>query len=338
MMTPVSQTSPRVLIVIPTLNEGRHIAGLLRQVLSNTQGLNIRVVVADGGSTDATRDLVKQVAEKDPRVALLHNPDRIQSAGINRAVEAFGDHADLLVRIDAHSAYPAEYCKTIVEEATAMGTESVVVAMRTVGIACFQRAVAAAQNSWLGTGGSPHRVSARAGYVDHGHHAMMRLDAFRAIGGYDGTFSHNEDAEYDIRLRANGGKIWLTEKVRPVYFPRDTFAKLFKQYRSYGKGRARTHRKHRLAPKVRQLLPALIAPACAAGLVAAALVAFGAAPFWLLAVVPALLWLFGCLFYGAGLAFVQKEPCVVLSGPAAILMHFAWSLGFWTGILGERGR
>ena len=37
-------------------------------------------------------------------------------------------------------------------------------------------------------------------WADHGHHALMRISAFRAVGGYDESFSHNEDAELDYRL------------------------------------------------------------------------------------------------------------------------------------------
>ena len=32
----------------------------------------------------------------------------------------------------------------------------------------------------------------------------MRIAAFRGVGGYDESFSHNEDAELDYRLRQAG--------------------------------------------------------------------------------------------------------------------------------------
>ena len=48
----------------------------------------------------------------------------------------------------------------------------------------------------------------------------MRVAAFRAVGGYDESFSHNEDAELDYRLRAAGYRIWMTDKTFMVYYPR----------------------------------------------------------------------------------------------------------------------
>jgi NADH:ubiquinone oxidoreductase subunit 5 (subunit L)/multisubunit Na+/H+ antiporter MnhA subunit len=39
-------------------------------------------------------------------------------------------------------------------------------------------------------------------WIDHGHHALFKTTAFLAAGGYDESFSHNEDAEFDARLAA----------------------------------------------------------------------------------------------------------------------------------------
>ena len=48
---------------------------------------------------------------------------------------------------------------------------------------------------------------------------------------------------------------------------------------------------------------------------------------------PALIWAFACLGYGIKLAIDNHENEKFLSGPAAMIMHFAWSLGFWKGLL-----
>ena len=69
------------------------------------------------------------------------------------------------------------------DEALAQATDSVVVAMNTIGKGGFQTAVAAAQNSKLGNGGASHRSAGGEGrWVEHGHHALMRVAAFRAVG------------------------------------------------------------------------------------------------------------------------------------------------------------
>jgi len=263
---------------------------------------------------------VAEIAARDPRVRLMPNPGRLQSAGVNLAARTLDEGRPWLVRIDAHADYPANYVSTLIDEARRTGAHSVVVAMDTRGEAPFQRAVAAAQNSRLGTGGAAHRVGAAAGWVDHGHHALFNREAFQQIGGYDESFSHNEDAELDLRLTQEGARIWLTDRTRLVYHPRRTPGALWKQYLSYGKGRARTVLKHYTPLKLRQALPLAVAPAVLGAL---------ASPlFWPLAV-PALIWAAVALGYGLALGARQKDAAVLLSGPAAMIMHLAWSLGFW---------
>ena len=117
-----------------------------------------------------------------------------------------------------------------------MAAASVVVAMRSQGHEGFQAAVAAVQNSLLGAGGAPHRRTGKAQFVDHGHHALFDLQRFMAIGGYDESASHNEDAEFDIRLARTGGTIWLTRAVEVTYFPRASIKALYRQYKCYGRG------------------------------------------------------------------------------------------------------
>ena len=325
-------TAHETLVVIPTLNEADHIGALLEGLLREADAVPLRIVVADGGSVDATRRIVGDIAAADPRVVLMHNPERIQSAGVNAAVRAFGAMATQFIRLDAHSVYPPDYCQRLIAEAAETRADSVVVSMATVGRSCFQRGVAAAQNSRLGVGGSAHRIGSGGREIDHGHHALMRVDAFRAVGGYDEAFTHNEDAELDHRLGLDGRRIWLTGAVAPIYYPRDTAGGLFRQYRNYGRGRARTIAKHRMRPKPRQLAPAMIVPAIAGGVAGLAVAPF-LGSWTALAALPALLWMGICLVGGALLGAKRREVCAFWSGPAAMIMHAAWSAGFIEGLL-----
>lgn len=322
--------SKRALIVIPTLNEEAAIGRVIAQLLDGDGLVDPLVVVADGGSTDATRPIVAEISARDPRVQLVDNPARLQSAGINLAASAVAGERPWLVRVDAHADYPPNYVSTLIDEAQRTGASSVVVAMDTRGDTGFQRAVAAAQNSLLGTGGAAHRLGGAARWVDHGHHALFELEAFEEVGGYDESFSHNEDAELDLRLAKQGGGIWLTDKVRIGYYPRRTPQALWKQYVGYGRGRARTVLKHYTPLKLRQALPLAVAPAVAA-------VPLGLL-FWPL-LVPALVWAAAALSFGVVLAAARRDATVLMSGPAAMIMHLAWSAGFWAQLAchpGER--
>jgi succinoglycan biosynthesis protein ExoA len=314
-----------VLIVIPCLDEAANLPRLLRQFRQHAPGAMI--VVADGGSRDGSQAIVAAIAEKCDMVRLMHNPARIQSAAINAAVAHFGDGRRWLVRVDAHCTYPDDFVAMLLAAASSQSAESVVVPMETRGAGCFQQAVAAAQNSVLGTGGAAHRHVRAGRFVDHGHHALMAIDSFRQVGGYDPGFSHNEDAELDHRLGGAGAKIWLEPGAAVTYLPRATPAALFRQYRNYGRGRARTVAKHRLRLRLRQFLPLMIMPVVMLAMVAMVISLVNS--FLLVLALPALAWAVAALGYGLILGARQRSACAAGAGIAAMIMHFAWSLGYW---------
>ena len=319
-----------VAVVIPVLNEARHIDTCIRSLMKGDARLAaIALIVADGGSTDGTQAIVRSLAAEFPNLRLIDNPARLQSAAVNLAARGAGAGRTVLVRCDAHAVYPDNYVMRVADALVRHGAASLVVPMDAVGASCFQRANAWIVDTPLGSGGSAHRGGRKSGEVDHGHHAGFDLKTFLALGGYDETFSHNEDAEYDTRLRKSGGRIFLDADIRLSYLPRATVGALARQYFNYGKGRARTLMKHGEKPKLRQLIPPATLLACLAG--------FAIAPFSL----------WGLLLPGGYLAALaaasllvaakHKSACGLLAGLASATMHMSWSLGLFRQLLrGQR--
>lgn len=325
-------SSGGVLVVIPTLNEVRHIGAILESLAEDLPtGLCSLFVVVDGGSTDGTVEVVEAIASKRPDVRLILNPLRLQSAAVNLAVERFGMGMEILVRCDAHGAYPSGFVRQLVATIDREGADSVVIAMDTKGEGCLQKAVGWVSNTLVGTGGAAHRGGQVSGYVDHGHHAAFRLESFHRVGGYDISYSHNEDAEYDCRLRGVGGRIFLDAEVRQEYFPRDTLRGLWRQYFSYGVGRSRTVRRHPTSIRLRQLaLPFHL-------MFATLSLIFGVLVHPALTTWPAL-YVAVLFITGLALALKHRSVCGLLAIPAAFVMHTAWSLGFLWGFVRIRER
>ncbi|MEL7190364.1 MAG: glycosyltransferase family 2 protein [Pseudomonadota bacterium] len=307
-----------VLAIIPCLNEAEHIDGLLTQMLGDPT--YAMVVVADGGSTDGSLAIIAEHQNRDPRLKLLDNPDRIQSAGINRAVTRFGEGMDWLVRIDAHCIYPDQYGATLLSIAREKDADAVVVPMITKGLSGWQAATAIAQNSALGTGGSAHRHMSKGQWVDHGHHALMRIDVFKQLGGYCEAMPCNEDAEFDVRQGKEGYRIWLDPIPAITYFPRKSLTALARQYFKYGSGRARTVRRHKVRMKLRQLAPVgIFASLCALPLSLLH-------PIFAL---PAIGWALACLAYGAWAGIRSGQGVMgMFAGIPAMIMHACWGAGF----------
>lgn len=318
-------------VIIPTLDEIAHIEALVTQLLEESPAAVGEILVADGGSSDGTREIVSSLAEASTRVRLIDNPERLQAAGVNRAV-AFADaRFDSIVRVDAHALYPSDYVTRLLASLEKTGADSVVVRLTTRGHGGFQSAVAMAQNSRIGTGGSAHRIGGAASWVDHGHHAAFRRAAFEQAGGYDESFEANEDAEFDARLRAQGGRIWLDPDIPVIYFPRATLRGLSRQYFRYGAGRARTSDKHGEPLRPRQMLPPAVTLMVAGSMIGAVLV-------------PALLvlpLLYALALVTASVVFAIRQRSIVglLAAPALATMHIAWGAGFlWRKTLQRKGK
>jgi succinoglycan biosynthesis protein ExoA len=314
--------------VIPSLNEEAHIENVIASLQADTRCSEALIVVSDGGSSDETVAIIERIGSTDPRVRVLTTVIRLNtSASVNRAVECFGRGRTWLVRLDAHAGYPKEYASRLVAKAIETGATSVVTPMFTRGDTCFQRAAAAAQNSFVGTGGSAHRLLNRGGWVEHGHHALFNLGWFHKLGGYDHKLKFNEDAEFDRRLIKSGGRIWLADDLVITYFPRSNTTSLFVQYVKQGRGRAHTFARHGGRKRIRHFILPSIAPIVILGCLAPL--------YWPLAV-PASTWICICLLYGLVLGIRQKDICAAGSGYAAIVMQLAWSLGHWWEIISIR--
>jgi len=253
---PVTVAPLAILAVIPALNEARHIETCIRSLLAGSPALRaVPVVVADGGSSDDTAAIVERLKTGFPNLGLLHNPKRLQAAALNLAAAGAPDGAAILVWRDAHSIYPENFILDVAQSLADTGAASLVIPMDAAGETFFEKANAWIVDAPLGSGGAAHRGGSASGWVDHGHHAGFDLGWHRRIGGYDETFSHNEDTEYDTRLTRAGGRIYLDSGIGIKYIPRGDIRRLRAQDDGYGRGRARNALKHGFRLKLRQTAP-----------------------------------------------------------------------------------
>ena len=78
-----------VTIAMPCLNEEAFIETCLRSVLAQDYPKDrMEILVADGRSSDKTREILARLSAEDSRIRMIDNPYRIQAAGMNAMLKA----------------------------------------------------------------------------------------------------------------------------------------------------------------------------------------------------------------------------------------------------------
>ena len=310
----------RVSVIMPVLNEERHLADSVRMVLDQDWPGELELVLALGPSSDATDDVAAELAATDARVRTVANPTGRTPDGLNAAIAA--STGDVVARVDAHAEIPSDYVSAAVAVLEETGADNVGGIMDAVGVSDLERAIACAMKSPLGVGGARFHTGGGAGEADTVYLGVFRRSALERVGGYDPHFERAQDWEMNHRIRSTGGLVWFTPDLVVTYRPRSSVGRLADQYRNYGRWRRVVAREHPGTANARYLAP----PAMVLGTLAATVLGTVWRPAWL---VPAGY----AAAVGVGGWLISKgEPTPVRARvPLAVAtMHWAWGIGFLT--------
>lgn len=309
-----------VSVIIPVLDEERHLREAVAMVLAQDWPHELQVVLAVGPSQDRTEDIAADLAAADPRITVVPNPSGRTPDALNAAVEVA--EGDVVVRVDGHSEIPVDYISTAVRVLTETGADNVGGIMDAQGVTPFQRAVAVAMRSPLGVGNSRFHVGGEAGPADTVYLGAFRRSALQRVGGYDPRYARAQDWEMNHRIRESGGLVYFTPDLRVTYRPRATTKTLAKQYFLYGRWRRVVARSHQGTINARYLA----APMMVTGVGGATALGL----FWTPALVVPAAYLVGTA--AAGLAISRGEDWQVRLRSPGILatMHWSWGVGFLT--------
>lgn len=207
-------------VVMPCYNEADFIRACLESVLALRlpAGATMELFVVDGMSTDGTREAVQEATARHPEVELLDNPRRIQSSALNLAIpRCTGDY---LVRLDAHAVYPPDYLVLCLETAVRTGADNVggIVTTKARGEGYQAAVVQALTTHRFGVGDSGFRTGRPEGPADTVPYGCFRRDVFARVGLFDERLDRAQDYEFNRRILASGGKVWLNPAINLSYY------------------------------------------------------------------------------------------------------------------------
>jgi len=318
---------PAVSVVLPVLNEERHLRSAVGSVLSQDYPGDLEVVLAMGPSKDGSDAVAAELAA-DRRVRIVRNPTGRTPNGLNLAVAA--SRSPIVARVDGHSHLPPGYLRSAVELIERTGADNVGGLMSATGVTDLEQAIATAMTSRLGVGNAPFHVGGEDGPADTVYLGVFRRSALERVGGYDETFSRAQDWEMNYRIRESGGQVWFSSSLSVSYRPRSSLSALARQYFHYGRWRRHVMRTHPGSINFRYLAPPIAVLGVLAGLLGFVVGLFVSTPLWIAGLTLPVAYLglvvAGSLLVGSALPWRARLwlPVVLAT------MHMSWGAGFLT--------
>jgi succinoglycan biosynthesis protein ExoA len=304
---------PSLAVIIPAAHATATLGEAIEAVKSQDYPELETIVVAahDAPTAELARSLGADVVD---------NPSGLTPVGLNLALAAID--SEIVARVDAHSIIPPGYLTRAVGTLLRTGAANVGGMQVPFGTSFWERAIAGALSSPLGSGDARYRIGGSEGPAETVYLGVFRHSVLDSLGGFDEEFVRNQDYELNHRIRESGGVVWFDPELRVAYRPRGSLAKLARQYFDYGRAKRLFSRRHPGALRLRQLAPPLLVGSlvvCVIGSLWAPALLIGPAAYAALLVVGALLH-----FPRIGIAAAGLAPCWAV-------MHLSWGSGFLIG-------
>ncbi len=245
-----------VSVVIPVRNEEKYIAKCVESVLNQDfPKKDMELILVDGASEDRTVAIIEGFAAKYDFIRLCENPRKTVQHALNIGIKnAVGRY---VVRMDAHSEYARDYVSECVRHLEKTNAANVGGPMIARGKTRLQKVIAAAYHSPFALGGGKFHDENYEGYADTVYLGAFKRETLLRLELYDEGLPRNEDDDLNLRILEGDGKVYVTPKIKSVYYPRSRYGALFKQYFEYGLWKVAVIKKHGKFARVSHLVPVL---------------------------------------------------------------------------------
>ena len=329
----MNENLPLVSIIIPTRNEAKNIKKCLTSIIENDYPQNkLEILVADGMSEDATKEIVENFANtQNHNVRLIDNPEKIMPSGVNVGIKKA--NGEMIIILSGHSSIPSDFIMKNVEQLqqrndidcvggvwiTYPGTDSIIA-----------KAISLVLSSPFGVGNSYFRIgSNKPRYADTVPFGCYRREIFDEIGLFNEELVRTQDIEFNARIRKNGGKILLCPDIKSYYHARPTLAMLCKQYLRTGIWKIYLTKMSPGTLSIRHFIPIFFV----LGLTGSSILSL----FWnqgliLLALIGGS-YLFASLLFSIKIGLKEGFKYIPILPVVFFSLHFSYSLGMLWGIL-----
>lgn len=252
-----SMSDTIVSVIVPLYNEEKYVRQFIDSLIEQSYDRsNMEWILVDGNSSDNTVPIIKSYMElNEYPIILLNNEKRKTPYALNKAIEtAKGRY---IIRLDAHAKFYPDYIEKCVYYLENTDADNVGGVAETESSGFVGNAIAQMVSTKFGVGGSDFRIGNSNKYVDTVPFGAFRREVFDKVGLFDTRLLRSEDNDMNSRIRAAGGKIWLSDEIRFKYYSRTTVSGILKMGMQNGNALFRTFKVNRKAMSLRHFIPFL---------------------------------------------------------------------------------
>ena len=194
-----------VSVIIPVFNRAHLIGDAVASVLAQ-HGARFEIVIVNDGSTDATGQVVDELAQRHPQITAIHQPNQGPAAARNTAVAA--SNGPWITFLDSDDTMPTDRLANQLDAIAPADQPAIVIGEQAIEVA-------------PGVVPPPSITEALTeGGADLYFMSLMTSRAvFDSVGGFDEALRIGEDVDFVYRLRYHGvevitcGQVWTHRRI-----------------------------------------------------------------------------------------------------------------------------
>jgi glycosyltransferase involved in cell wall biosynthesis len=237
----------KISLIVTVKNEAASLPRLLDSIAAQTRAPD-EIVIVDGGSTDATPDILRDYAARLP-LQVIVQPGANISQGRNTAIRAA--HGDIICSTDAGVWLESTWMEELVKPLESHAKSEV----RSQKDERFSSSFILHPSSFDVVSGffvpDPRGVFETAlaattlpvladirpeKFLPSSRSVAFRKTAWEQVGGYPVWLDYCEDLVFDFALRAAGCRVVFAPRAIAHFRPRSNLRGFFKQYYQYARG------------------------------------------------------------------------------------------------------
>lgn len=262
--------NPWLATVIPILNEEMHIRTCLSSLMSQTLPVNeYMIFVIDGGSTDATVSIVKDLIEESmesngPKIVLLNNENKYVPHARNMALKHLPEEITHILEYNGHISSKPDHLLHLKSEWERIAKQDSSIAALGCKVLGSSRKSSIVESfidetlqNPLGGGPGQFATFTKPGKTNTPAFALHLRSALEKVGGWDESFITSQDSDLSMRLLKNGYTLYRTPLATVEMRRRSSLKSWYLMSHRYGFWRTKVLLRHPSRIVLREFLPLL---------------------------------------------------------------------------------